>query len=525
MNRYRNRWSARRTASSLITCLCAVLAATVPAVAQDTGAPEAGWSGNFAINPGFEEDFVNRTGESHVLSFKGDWFYNQKDLIPDYWGLAPGQFTLLEGEQGKPHSGNKALKLADGQRAKQSFQNAIYHEGGSSWAGPSPMEISLTKPDKFKQTWRVSVWCRGGGTLSVGGPNSAGAVTATAPAGGGQWQQITVELPPDKNTLKPSDPIVVELIGPGEFDDVVIREKLPDTPNLLANAGFEKADDKGHPAGWSEQRKWRAIGPTYYVWTDWNHHFRENRGPVGVDPLHAYGGKQSLRMDVYPGDEKYIESDLISLNQATPEVIEVAGYVRADRARVIDIRCVDEEGVPLPSVYPILPEYGASGESSTFGSGTFGWRYVRKFFATPRAFGQDGKVQVGEGGITVGRPVKAIRVRLAARGFNAHTLDDAGTRPYACQVSTVWWDNLRVTERTSDAATLTGRGVQSQPDEPAGATGPAGAVDLSLGERLYGQNKLTLDVAPVEGGTYRAEVTTTIPGAEPVTTKSGDMQI
>lgn len=515
--------AASRVALLAVACLTCYPQA---ARAQDTGGPEAGWSGNFAINPGFEEDFVNRNSEAHVLSFKGDWYYNQKDLIPDYWNLGmpqAGNFTLLEGEAGKPHGGTKAIKLAEGQKARQTYPGAVSHEGGSAWAGPSPVPLAVGRPERFKQTWRASVWCRGGGTIRLGGDAGASATAPPSP----DWQQITVELPPDKNTLKPADAMTVELIGPGEFDDVVVREKLPDSPNLLPNAGFEQADAKGYPAGWSPQRKWRAIGPTYYVWTDWNHHFRENRGAVTVDPLIAFGGKQSLRIDVYPGDEKYIESDAIPLNQAAPELIEVAGYVRADRARIIDIRCVDEEGVPLPAVYPILPEYGGSNESSTFGSGTFGWRYVRKFFGAPPQYGPDGKpaAPAAAGEAAPGRPVKSIRVRLAARGFNAHTLDDAGTRSYASQVGTVWWDNLRVTERTSDAAALAARGAKAAPDEPAGATGPAGAVDLSLGERLYGQNKLALDLTPAEGGTYRAELTTTLPGGQPVTTKSADVQI
>ena len=79
---------------------------------------------------------------------------------------------------------------------------------------------------------------------------------------------------------KPDDPVVVELQGPGEFDTVVVQEKLPGTPNLVADGGFEQLHD-GYPVGWArDQKKFLAIGPTYYVWTDWNHAFRPNRGPV-----------------------------------------------------------------------------------------------------------------------------------------------------------------------------------------------------------------------------------------------------
>src|SRR5205823_6669521 len=119
-----------------------------------------------------------------------------------------------------------------------------------------------------------------------------------------------------------------------------------------------------------------AIGPTYYVWTDWNHFFSENRGPVGPDPLVTHSGKQSLRMDVYPGDERYVESDLIVLNQDTARVIEVSAYVRADKINLLDVRCVDEEGVYMPAYRARQPEY-TQGGTALFGNGTFGWRYVR----------------------------------------------------------------------------------------------------------------------------------------------------
>ena len=85
-------------------------------------------------------------------------------------------------------------------------------------------------------------------------------------------------------------PMTVTLIGPGEFDDLTVQEKLGSAPNLVRNSGFEAADKDGRPVGWGKQRKFRAIGPTYYVWTDWNHAFRANRGPVSVDLLGIIDG-------------------------------------------------------------------------------------------------------------------------------------------------------------------------------------------------------------------------------------------
>ena len=86
-------------------CLIALLITPLhlpPAQAQQN----AGWTGNFARNPGFEEDFVNLHGEGHYLSFKGDWFYNQKDYVPDYWTFAgKGSWTWNDRA---PHSGRRS---------------------------------------------------------------------------------------------------------------------------------------------------------------------------------------------------------------------------------------------------------------------------------------------------------------------------------------------------------------------------------------------------------------------------------
>lgn len=480
---------ARRPLLPLAACL-ALLTAAAPARAQ----ADAGWTGNLAKNPGFEEDFVNNRGEGHVLSFKGDWWYNQKDLVPDYWDLQGGWTWATEA----PHAGRHTLKLAAGATAKQAFIRAVSQEGGGAWGGAVNKPIPDANPAKFAQPWRVSAWCRGSGTVTL--TCGKGSASATA-KGGNAWEKVTAELAAE-HTADAAAPVVVTLQGPGEFDDVVVQEKLSDSPNLVANGGFEKVDRDGAAVGWSGQKKYRAAGPTYYVWTDWNHYFRENRGRVGVDPLLPHSGKYSLRFDVLPGDEKYVESDLILLNQDKAHVIEVGAYVRADRINLIDLRCVDEEGVYMPGYRPRQAENGVGG-TDLYGNGTFGWRYVRKFFATPH-----------------GRAVKGIRVRLCARGMNGHALDDADTRSYAMATGTVWWDDVRVTERTSTAADLQGRGVKVPPAEAA-APGPVGDADLDLGQRFFGENALTYAFANTgPAGMFQLRVTTTLPDGKPVTTTS-----
>ena len=481
---------AHRACLPLGLALAACLTLPASAFAQADG-----WTGNLVRNPGFEEDFVNVHGEGHVLSFKGDWWYNQKDLIPDYWALS-GAWTW---HKETPHAGRHALKLATGAAASQTFIRAAYQEGGGAWGGANLKPVPIADVDKprFAQPWRISVWCRDGGTVTL----SAGKGTVTAQAKpGNQWQQVTLELPADQ-ILDPAASIVLTLRGPGDFDDVVLQEKLAPSPNLVANSSFEQVDKDGAVVGWSGQKKFRAIGPTYYVWTDWNHAFRDNRGRVGPDPLVAHSGKQSLRFDVLPGDEKFVESDLIVLNQDRPHVIEVGAYVRADRINLIDVRCVDQDGIYMPGYRSRQAENG-SGGSDLFGNGTFGWRYVRKFFATPSS-----------------QPVKGIRVRLCARGMNGHTLDDADTRSYAMATGTVWWDDVRVTERTSDAAALQARGVKVPPENVVPSS--LGDADIDLGQRFFGEN--TLDYSFINngsGGPFQLRLTTTLPSGKPVTTTS-----
>jgi hypothetical protein len=472
--------------TTLAAALFGVLVLISPASAQD------GWTGNLVRNPGFEEDFVNLQGEGHTISFKGDWWYNQKDLIPDYWHLQ-GAWTW---HKETPHSGRQALKLAAGATAKQSFIGAVSQEGGGAWGGAvnKPVPIDAADKPRFAQPYRVSVWCRDGGTVTL--TAGKGVVMAQGKPDN-QWQQVTLELPAGE-IPDPAASVVLTLQGPGDFDDVVLQEKLAPSPNLVANGSFEQVDKDGAVVGWSGQKKFRAIGPTYYVWTDWNHCFRENRGRVGPDPLIAHSGKQSLRFDVLPGDEKYVESDLIVLNQDKPRVIEVGAYVRADKINLIDLRCVDQDGIYMPGYRPRQAE-NATGGTDLFGNGTFGWRYVRKFFATPH-----------------GQSVKGIRVRLCARGLNGHTLDDAGTRSYAMATGTVWWDDVRVTERTSDAAALQARGIKVPPPENL-APRALDHQDLDLGQRFFGENVLTYSFTNNgPAGAFKLQLTTTLPDGKPI---------
>lgn len=513
-------------------------AALAAAAAVDDATPrprDAGWTGNLARNPGFEEDFVNTHGEGHVLSFKGGWFYNQRDFVPDCWSFvtdagkkgwrplpqdrvspvgpplgegigtpeAGGSVRYWTWNDGQPRSGGRSLKLEPKVAVRQSFTRAVSQHGGGAWGGVEnrPMPVTETEKARFDLPWLASVWTRGGGTLALGSQ------TVTAKPGGG-WQKLELVLPADALPAA-HQPVTVDLAGPGEFDDLVVQEQLPDSPNLMPNASFE-SDTDGHPDGWSRQRKYRAIGPTYYIWTDWNHAFRDNHGGVEIDRLVAHGGRQSVRFDVHPGDEKMIESDAIVLDQKEPRVVEVGVFVRADRVNLIDVRAVDQDGEWMPAYRPSQPEMYRADEADgrLFGNGTFGWRYVRKFFTS-----------------VTGRPLKAMRVRLCARGFNGHTLDDAGTRPYEMTCGTVWWDDLRVMERTSTAQELQARGLKL-PAQPLPGPGRLADADLDFGERFLGENALGYSFTNGgPAGAFSLRLSTTLPGREPVVTTSPEVKL
>jgi hypothetical protein len=449
----------------------------------------ADYSGNMAVNPGFEEDFVNLNGEGDVLSFKGDWYYGQTDGVPDYWALPKAGWEWCTE---RPHGGSHCLRLADKAIASRDFSVAATQIGGGSWGGAQTDVPKCQRPEQFPRTVRLSASCRAGGMLrltcaGVKKELGIGAVAGDLMA----WQKLELTITAAEQPAGSHNSLKVELIGPGDFDDVTLQEELDGSPNLLPNAGFEDLKD-GFPTGWSQQKKYTWMGPTYYIWTDWYHFHQPNRGEVAADTLITSSGGKSLRFDVLPGDEKMVEGPEIVLNQDAPRLVEIGAMVRADRIMLLDIRAADQDGVDLPCMRPRQPEVKATPggtivASALYGNGTFEWRYVRKVFA-PR-FGQ---------------PLKSIRPRLCARGFNGFTPDDGGTRHYCLQAGTVWWDDVRVVERESNADQLKARGVQI-PAEKSGQLQPVPVriTSIDFGERLVGPNHVTLSWTGPQALTYR----------------------
>ena len=82
-------------------------------------------------------------------------------------------------------------------------------------------------------------------------------------------------------------------------------------------------DTQGYPAGWERPAKYRYFPPgIYYIFNTWHNSNSDNRGPVVADALVPFRGARSLKMIVAAGDEKFVASRPVSLNQAQPRLIE-----------------------------------------------------------------------------------------------------------------------------------------------------------------------------------------------------------
>src|SRR5688500_1070962 len=135
-------------------------------------------------------------------------------------------------------------------------------------------------------------------------------------------------------------------------------------------------------------------------------------------------------MQVYPGDEVRVEGPATVLNQTEAGIVEVGAFVQLDRVKWIDIRATDQDGNEVPCIHAYIGGQPPQDTSQVYPSNASGWTYVRKLFQAAA-------------------PIKSLRPRLCARGFNGNALDDGGTRPHVVQVGLAWWDDVRVMDRGS----------------------------------------------------------------------------
>ena len=447
-------------------CLLLLLGASVSVSAQ-----------NLLDNADFERDEFNSRAERAYIEGGREAHCFQSDRMADSW-TPRGPVQWLRGQA---RCGQRCLALED----KGSITQSLTAHAGTLMAERrgwrKTKSIAIRRPERVFGTVKFSVFARAENEgaklrLQIQLGRLAGKRQDFAPSQ--EWTRFELALPAEEIVAawkkKPETPNLLSFSasvsgeGPVFLDCTSATEETSGRTNLLEHGGFEQLDPEGYPAGWSRQRKYSVHPPQhYYIWTGWHHYVRENRGEVASDNLLSHRGARSLRMSVPPGDEKYVESDPVPLNQQEPALIEVSMFVRADRLRDFDIQAVNEEGDYLWGAP--WTDYGGGP-----GAGTHDWQFVRKYFSNEK-------------------PIKSMRVRICARGMNGSTRDDAGERVTSLAVGTLWVDDVSVSEPEATAEELGGRGLKV-PVSPAPGEPVLRMKGFDLGERLWGENAFTAEL-------------------------------
>jgi hypothetical protein len=470
--------------------LLAVLVLAAPALAQDVR--------NLVINGSFEEDNFNLHGEIMSCPVRPRVTYGQRDGIPDGWAYPAGQAVLSRDR----HSGAVALRVLANKvpvtlspslhpyAVQMKGQAAMPKMAFSAWvkgSGPNDaLEVSLAlsvqqEDPKEKKRRPVQVLhesrrlpCPGQWT-QVGFPVLPGAIAAALAKQPGPAGLVTATL-----TLK------ADSTGAGLLlDDVaLLAGDAPAPYTLVPNAGFETLDQRdrpGYPQGWSRPKKnLRSFGSTYYVWRDWFHYFGQNRGASAVDRLVVRAGKQSFRMNVPPGDDRYIESSAILLNQPASRRLVVEFDYNSYLLANLMVQVVDEQGKE------VFADNIVPGSSA-------GWQTYRAEFLPRKAQQKPGAASAG-GDLygPHGAPValKACRVRIGVKGVNGSAMDDINEWVNVNHAGTCWLDNVVLAETDATAADLKARGLKTFPLD--GEAAGVHVERIDLGERLYGENTATV---------------------------------
>lgn len=506
-----------------VISLACFAAGIIPAPAADQPAL---LDGNLLGNPGFEYDWHHNGAEGHVLAFMGDWSFNAADGKPDYWTPA----GAWEYADGTAHSGSRSLLLKGGASVTRTIPKATTKggQGGGDrrWGNPGGVAMNYEPAVRLARTVRASVWYRsdqlGGANrlvlqLTSGHVTKTAAAEAPAPA----WSRLDVTVTREEieaayaagkaKGVMGGQSISIKVVGKAEvyLDDVSMAEEQPEA-NLAVNGGFEDTDKEGAPVSWSQPQKYRFYTQQYYKWTSWHHFFGSIRGRVDTTDLVAHGGKRSLLMQVYPGDEMLVTGGEVELKQTQPGIVEIGAFVQLDRVKWIDIRARDQDGNEIPCADAFGGGYLVpSDNGQIYPSNAREWIYVRKCFLADK-------------------PLKGIRPQLCARGFNGDTRDDGGTRPNVNQTGLAWWDDIRVVELTATTDELKQRGMKI----PAAARAAPESImidSLDLGQRLYGQNTATVVLVNPTRRTLKAEVSLAVlvdggTGAPPATLVSAAVE-
>jgi len=481
-----------------------------------SGTPAA--DANLLRNGSFQDDWLTLLPENqnhHWCYSTG--FQNRRDYNPDTWTLSGSwRWRNADGPRGSRRLFLEGPRSEVSQRVNWITVHDDRRRDGFPDAGgfPAPVLQRSLDPLALVRDLTLRIRVRGedvpkdGARLELGlappGPIAADdpmgarlppttSVSASLPSGTFAWQWFELRLPAGQwlkaaQEAAAKDPreaaeaarngvalpgvasVAVRYAGASgriEIESAAVTAAEAGVPNLLQNGGFESKDAAGWPLGWSRPEKYRYFPPAlYYLFNTWHNGPFENRGFVARDTLIPHDGSASLKMVVPAGDEVQVASTPIALNQIEPRLIEVSVWVRTDQVNMLQIDGLSDTGERLDGFNFI--------HKAPVSIGTDGWRQLRQVFR-PR------------------RPIRSLRLVLAARGVNGYTLGDTGDTPQANVTGTIWWDDARVFEPESKLADLHSRGVK-----PVAATTEAPRTayleDLDTGERLFGANLMKATV-------------------------------
>jgi len=487
--------------------------------------------GNLLRNSAFQDDWASQLFETknHHWNYSSE-YQNRRDYNPDgWWCKGSWVWENADAEPGKRRLVLQGPNAVATQRVNWVMVNDDRQLTGFPDGGGFPdvatqhsknplalvrdlmLRVTLKGTEVPEGAGAIEVsWCPWGG-MSVADPMGNPAkplTTASVPIPAGSFQKtVAVKLPAsqwlqatrDAAAKDPKEAAAVEKDGlqlpvtagvsinyTGKTGRVEVQQAElvsaePRLVNLLLCGDFEGLTTPDYPAGWSRQAEYTYFAPRgYYRFNTWHNNGFPQRGPVTLDTLVAHNGNSSLKMIVASGDEKYVASDPIILNQKEPRLIEVSAWVKTDHLNALNIEATDEKGQRLDGFIFV--------HKAPISIGTDDWREIRQVFR-PR------------------EPVQSIKLLLCARGVNGYTLDDTGYQPQNNVSGTIWWDDVQVYEPESSEAELTARTVGTETTglkinlpkmETADSSMPASVTVRITHDRQLYMNDEKIDIAALQ---------------------------